>query len=112
VPLGYFVSPSYWTLLPVAVVAGIAQASGDITYFTNVVQLAPRDRLADYAAAQSFLLGIRGTLAPFAASFLLGLYEPRLVLLVGMAFMVAGTVLMFGAVREPAAPALEVAVAS
>jgi len=66
---------------------------------------------ADYAAAQSFLLGIRGTLAPFAASFLLGQYEPRLVLLVGMSFMAAGAVLMFGAVREPA-PVLEAAPAA
>jgi MFS family permease len=106
VPIGYLIAPNYWLLLPVAVVAGAAQASGELTYFTNVVELAPHDRLADYAAAQSFLLGIRGTLAPFAASFLLGQYEPRLVLLVGMSFMVAGTVLMFGAVREPV-PVLE-----
>jgi len=101
VPLGYIAAPQYWFLLPVAVVAGIAQASGELTYHTNLVQLAPRNRLADYAAAQSLLLGIRGSLAPFAASALLGIYEPRLVLVVGFAFMVAGTVIMTGAVREP-----------
>jgi MFS family permease len=112
VPLGYLFAPQYWFLLPVAVVAGIAQASGELTYHTNVVQLAPRDRLTDYAAAQSLLLGIRGSLAPFAASALLGLYEPRLVLVVGFAFMVAGTLIMTGVVREPAAPAPLVAPAS
>ncbi len=111
VPIGYIVAPTYWALLPIAVVGGFAQASGELTYFTNVVELAPHDRIADYAAAQSFLLGIRGTLAPFAASFLLGQYEPRLVLLVGMSFMAAGAVLMFGAVREPA-PVLEAAPAA
>jgi MFS family permease len=101
VPIGYLIAPSYWFLLPVAIVAGVAQASGDLTYHTNVVQMAPRDRLAEYAAAQSLLLGIRGSVAPFAASALLGAFSAHVVLLVGLAFMVAGTFVMFGAVREP-----------
>jgi len=102
VPIGYLIAPSYWFLLPVALVAGIAQASGELTYHTNVVHMAPRDRLAEYAAAQSLLLGIRGSVAPFAASALLGAFSVHVVLLVGLAFMVVGTVVMFGAVREPA----------
>jgi MFS family permease len=112
VPIGYLVSPVYWALLPVAIVSGIAQASGELTYHTNVVQLAPHDRIAEYAAAQSLLLGVRGTLAPFAASFLLGQFEPRVVLAIGLGFMIAGTLVMVGAVRQHAAPVLEVAVAS
>jgi len=83
-------------------VAGIAQASGELTYHTNVVQMAPRDRLAEYAAAQSLLLGVRGSIAPFAASALLGAFSAHVVLVIGLLFMVAGTVVMFGAVREPA----------
>ena len=102
VPIGYLIAPSYWFLLPVALVAGIAQASGELTYHTNVVQMAPRDRLAEYAAAQSLLLGIRGSIAPFAASVLLGAFSAHVVLVIGLLFMVAGTVVMFGAVREPA----------
>jgi MFS family permease len=68
VPLGYLVSPFTAFLIPVAIVAGITQASGDLTFYTNVVHMAPAPKIAEYAAAQSFLLGIRGTLAPFAAS--------------------------------------------
>lgn len=101
VPIGYLVAPFAWALLPVAIVAGVAQASGELTYHTNVVQMAPRDRIAEYAAAQSLLLGLRGTLAPFAAAALLGVFEPRVVLLVGLAFMVAGAIVMAGVVREP-----------
>ena len=101
-PIGYIVAPSYWFLLPLAVVGGITQASGELTYYTNVVQLAPPDRIAEYTAAQSLLLGIRGTLAPFAASALLVAYEPRIVLGIGLAFMVVGTVILSGAIREPA----------
>lgn len=107
VPIGYLVAPMYWALLPVAVVAGIAQASGELTYFTNVVQMAPPHRLADYAAAQSLLLGIRGSLAPFAAAALLGQFQPQVVLSFGLAFMVAGTLIMAGAVREPRLAARE-----
>ncbi|MDQ2952741.1 MAG: MFS transporter [Chloroflexota bacterium] len=102
VPIGYLIAPVYWALLPVAVIAGVAQASGELTYHTNVVQMSPPGRIADYAAAQSLLLGIRGSLAPFAASALLGIISVQGVLLVGLAFMVAGTVIMAGAVREAA----------
>lgn len=112
VPLGYLVSPATLLLLPVAVIAGITQASGDLTFFTNVVHMAPPDKIAEYAAAQSFLLGIRGMMAPFAASALLGVMEPRAVLAVGMAFMVAGAVIMSGVVRGSERPTLEVAPAS
>src|SRR5437899_582268 len=43
-PLGYLLAPNMYFLLPVAIVAGVTNAGGDITFFTNVVQLAPRDR--------------------------------------------------------------------
>ena len=110
VPLGYLAAPAYWALLPVAVVAGVTQASGELTYHTNIVQMAPPGRLAEYAAVQSLLLGIRGSLAPFAASALLGVMSASAVLFVGLAFMVAGTLVMVGAVREPRAIATRTAV--
>jgi MFS family permease len=107
VPIGYLIAPAYWALLPVAIVAGVAQASGELTYHTNVVQMAPPGRIAEYAAAQSLLLGVRGTLAPFAASALLGVFEPRIVLLVGLGFMIGGTLIMARVVREPAVRPME-----
>lgn len=103
IPAGYAISPVMWGLLPVSVIAGITIASSELTFYTNIVQLAPRGRVGEYAAAQSLLLGARGTLAPFAASALLGLVLPRGVLLVGVAFMVVGSILMGAAVREPRA---------
>jgi len=70
------------------------------------VQAAPPGRVLDYATAQSFLLGIRGTIAPFAASLLMTLIEPRMVLAVAIAFMVVGLSLYYRAVRQyaPTAP--------
>jgi MFS family permease len=108
VPIGYLAAPVYWALLPIAVVAGVSQASGELTYHTNIVQMAPEGRIADYAAVQSLLLGVRGSLAPFVASALLGVFPAQIVLVIGLAFMAMGTLVMVGAVREPAAPAREV----
>src|SRR3989475_1627048 len=105
VPMAYIAAPEPWALLPAAAIAGIVTAGGEITFFTNIVQLAPRERIGEYAAAQSLLMGIRGTAAPFAASALLGVADARLVLLIGVLFMTAGAALMAGAVRRPPAAA-------
>jgi MFS family permease len=104
-PIGYIAAPDVWALIPVAVIGGIVSAGGEITFFTNVVQLAPRDRIRDYTAAQSTLMGMRGTAAPFLASALLGVADARVVLLIGVVFMTAGCAIMAGAVRLATEPA-------
>ena len=98
-PLGYLFAPNVWFLLPVAAIAGITNAAGDITFFTNIVQLAPRDRIGDYAVAQSSLMGLRGTVAPFIASFLLTAFAPQSVLVFAMGLMAIGLLVMQRAVR-------------
>ena len=103
-PLGYLLAPNVWFLLPVAAIAGITNAAGDITFFTNIVQLAPRDRIGDYAVAQSSLMGLRGTIAPFAASALLTAFAPQSVMLFAMGLMVIGLFAMQRAVRIALAP--------
>ena len=103
-PLGYLLAPNVWFLLPVAMVAGVTNAGGDITFFTNIVQLAPRGRVADYAVAQSSLMGMRGTIAPFAASALLTVFPAQSVMVFAMGLMVVGLVVMGRAVRHATAP--------
>ena len=82
----------------------------------QLVQAAHRQRneeIGEYAAAQSLLMGVRGTIAPFVASALLGVIDARAVLLTGVLFMTFGAWIMAGAVRIagearvslPAAPA-------
>lgn len=93
IPVSYLLAPTMWFLLPAAVVTGVVNAGFDITFHTNIVQLAPRGRVLDYATAQSFILGVRGTIAPFMASALLALMDTRMVLVVVIALMTAGTVL-------------------
>ncbi|HAF08502.1 MAG TPA: hypothetical protein DCK98_00250 [Chloroflexi bacterium] len=112
-PLGYLLAPSTTFLLPVAIVAGITNAGGDITFFTNIVQLAPRERVGDYAVAQSSLMGVRGTIAPFAASALLAVFSAQMVMVFAMGLMAVGLVVMHRAVRRATtavpSPVLEVA---
>ena len=99
IPIGFIAAADVWLLLPVAVVAGIVNAGGEITFFTNIVQIAPREKIGEYATAQSLLMGLRGTAAPFAAAALLSVADPRVVLLIGVIFMTAGCAIMAGAVR-------------
>jgi MFS family permease len=99
IPIGYIAAADVWLLIPLAIVGGIVNAGGEITFFTNIVQIAPRDRIGDYATAQSLLMGLRGTAAPFLAAALLGVTDARVVLLIGVIFMTAGCAIMAGAVR-------------
>jgi MFS family permease len=99
IPIGYIAAADVWLLIPVAIVGGIVNAGGEITFFTNIVQVAPRDRIGEYATAQSLLMGLRGTAAPFVAAALLGVADPRLVLLIGVVLMTAGCSILAGAVR-------------
>src|SRR5947207_1986908 len=98
IPIGYIAAADVWLLIPVAIVGGIVNAGGEITFFTNIVQIAPRDRIGEYATAQSLLMGLRGTAAPFIAAALLGVADPRVVLLIGVIFMTAGCAIMAVAV--------------
>ena len=69
-PLTYLVAPSAPYLLVGAVVAGVTNAMADLAFFTSMIELAG-SRAGFYMAAQSFVLGVRATLAPFVASALL-----------------------------------------
>ena len=108
VPIGYLVAPGTWALLPVAVIIGIAVSSGELTAFTNIVHMAPRARISEYAAANAFLLGVRGTAAPFVAAALLGMVAPQVVLVLGTLLMTTGALVLAQLVRAPATRGVEV----
>lgn len=109
VPIGYLVAPGTWALLPVAVITGIVVSSGELTGFTNIVHLAPPGRIGEYAAANAFLLGVRGTAAPFVAAALLGMVPPQVVLVLGTLLMTTGALVLAQLVRAPTRPRVEVA---
>ncbi|HEV8229462.1 MAG TPA: MFS transporter [Candidatus Limnocylindria bacterium] len=102
VPIGYLTAPGAWMLLPVAAIIGISVSSGELTGFTNIVHLAPRGRISEYAAAQALLLGVRGTSAPFVAAAFLGMVQPQVVLVLGTLLMTTGALVLAQVVRAPA----------
>jgi len=108
VPIGYVVAPGTWALLPVAVIIGVGVSSGELTAFTNIVHLAPRARIAEYAAANAFLLGVRGTAAPFLAAALLNMVQPQVVLVLGTLLMTTGALVLAQLVRAPVPRAIEI----
>ncbi|HET8568591.1 MAG TPA: MFS transporter [Candidatus Limnocylindria bacterium] len=100
IPIAFVTAPDVWWLLPAAIVAGITAAGGELTFHMNAMQLAPRGRVGDYATVNSFLLGVRGTIAPFLAAMLLGVLPASAVILVGLSFMGVGLAVMSRAVHE------------
>ncbi len=108
VPIGYLTAPGAWALVPVAVIIGVGVSAGELTGFTNIVHMAPRDRIREYAAAQALLLGVRGTASPFIAAALLGLVNPQVVLVLGTLLMTTGALVLAQVVRAPAPARVEV----
>lgn len=84
-----------WTLVPAFVIAGLVGAGIDMSYFNALLTFAGPDNVSRYQALQSFLLGVRGTIAPFIGGFLGELLEHtghnlRWVFVIGLVFMLAG----------------------
>jgi hypothetical protein len=95
----------FWALAPAYVAMGIVAAGIDMSYFNALLSFAGSDSVARYQALQSFLLGVRGTLAPFLGSFLADALEKRgqnlrWVFAVGLVFMLAGAVAQVVAMRR------------
>lgn len=62
-----------WILTPAFIMGGVVGAGIDMSYFNALLTFAgPRD-VSRYQALQSFLLGIRGTIAPFVGGALAAL---------------------------------------
>lgn len=75
VPMNYILVsfyPSAWLLLPSAVLIGVSNAGIELAYFNAVLRFAgDGTRTPHYQALFSCLLGIRGSIAPFAGAALM-----------------------------------------
>jgi MFS family permease len=95
IPICYYYAVNFWYLVPAFILSGITMAGIDLSYFNSVLSFAGEQNATRYQALQSFLLGIRGTIAPFVGSALMRLFhgngwEIRGIFLVALFFILAG----------------------
>jgi MFS family permease len=88
IPLVYLGAQNFWMLVPAFLISGITNAGIDLSYFSAILSFANERTVSRYQALQSFLLGIRGSIAPFAGGAL-GAYLAHHQLNLRYAFMVA-----------------------
>jgi len=105
VPLIYFLSSNVWMLLPAAVISGLTTGGVELSYFNSILRLADEGKESQYQALHSFLLGLRGTIAPFVGAGLVSLCRThdvsvRYIFLVSMVVMLAGFLTQLAGVRE------------
>lgn len=113
VPLVYILTAfipgvNAWTLLPAFAISGIVGAGIDLSYFNAVLTFSGPDNVSRYQALQSFLLGIRGTIAPFVGSFMAATLREhhlnlRWAFVAGMACMLVGAWMQGEAMKRQSA---------
>jgi len=95
-PLSYVWATNAWMLLPAFIVSGIISAGIEMGVLTTGIDLAKKDRVAEYSALQSVIIGIRGMVGPFLGSALVyaGLSLPT-IFGIGAILMILGWLSLF-----------------
>ena len=100
-PLNYLWARNLWMLLPSAIARGLGMAGFELGRISAGIQLADPDRVTEYAAIQSTVVGLRGMVTPFVTIGLLRLGASHsAVFLLSAVLLVTGWV-MFGRVEAP-----------
>ena len=107
-PVGYFISGSWLALTPFHVIAGITNAGIELAYFNCILDFSEEGRTSHYQALFSFLIGIRGSIAPLAGAKLIGYFADRqwdmryLFLLAAFIMLIGATMQVVGMKRGQA----------
>lgn len=70
IPLCYGLASAGWMLAPAFAALGLVNAGMDVGVLNTAIQLAPAERLGEYSALQTTILGVRGLAAPFIGVWL------------------------------------------
>jgi MFS family permease len=94
-----------WSLLPAYLVSGVVLAGIDLSYFNAILTFSGPDNVSRYQALQSFLLGIRGSIAPFVGGAMVVWLRGhslnlRWAFVAGLVFMAAGAWMQMVAARR------------
>ncbi len=100
-PLTYMSAQSLWMLLPSAIARGMTMAGFELGRINAGIQLADPERVTEYAAIQSTVVGLRGLVAPVLTVGLLRLGVPHSAIFLISVFFLALGWLSFGRVEAP-----------
>lgn len=70
VPFSYIWATNGWMLLPAFIAQGIISAGVDLGLINVSISLAEPDKVAEYAAVQATVIGLRGLITPFIGAWL------------------------------------------
>jgi len=102
VPFAYIWANSAWALLPAFIAQGLLQGGFELGVTNTTIALAERGRVLEYAALQTFTIGVRGLLAPLIGTLLLQAGTDTAWLFGGAAIAMVASIPMFLAARPPA----------
>lgn len=76
VPFTYAVAWSGWLLLPAFIAQGLVSGAFDLAILNASIQMAPSDRVVEYNALQTTVIGLRGMIGPWLGALILALGVP------------------------------------
>jgi len=105
---GTLLPASPWVLFPAYIITGIVGAGIDLSYFGALLTFAGDRDVSRYQALQSFLLGVRGSIAPFIGGAMVHFLKAhhlnlRWAFVVSLAFILTGCWMQVVAMRRQAA---------
>lgn len=102
IPVSYMLATAGWMLLPAFAALGLVNAGLDVGGLNTVMQLTTPERLGQYSALQTTVLGVRGLAAPFIGVWLAqALALPfEAVFGLGLVLILAGAALLLGVRAE------------
>ena len=100
-PLNYLWAQNLWMLLPSAIARGLGMAGFELGRISAGIQLAEPDRVTEYAAIQSTVVGLRGLVTPFLTIGMLRLGASHSVVFLLSAIFLVMSWVIFGRVEAP-----------
>jgi MFS family permease len=109
IPVVYLTTHSIPGLLFASALSGFGFAGIELSYMASILQYAQPGRVAQYQALHSFLLGVRGVLAPLIGIPLMNRFGFKTVFALALVIMFAGAVMQWLAARAQRTSANEAA---
>ncbi len=104
IPFCYIFAENAWMLLPAFIAQGVISAGIDLGLLSTCIHLAESDKVVEYAAVQSTVIGVRGLIAPFIGVALVHLGMPvTAIFAIGTVLVLLGFVVALQ-IRTPLTP--------